>query len=110
MKILIIGDKGTDIFSYGECNRICPEAPVPVFTPVHQTENEGMAGNLYRNLLGLLSKEDSITLLSNTETITKTRLVDLKSNQMLVRVDTNDSCKRVIKQELDNALTSEWML
>ena len=27
---------------------------------------------------------------------------------MLVRVDTNDSCKRVIKQDLDNALTSEW--
>ena len=108
MKILVIGDKGTDIFSYGECNRICPEAPVPVFTPVYQTENEGMAGNLYRNLLGLLSKKDSITLLSNPEAITKTRLVDLKSNQMLVRVDTDDSCRRVSKQDLDNALASEW--
>ena len=33
-KILVIGDSCTDIFIYGECNRICPEAPVPVFNPI----------------------------------------------------------------------------
>ena len=34
MKVLVIGDSCTDKFVYGECNRICPEAPVPVFNPI----------------------------------------------------------------------------
>ena len=33
MKILVIGDSCHDVFVYGKCDRICPEAPVPVFTP-----------------------------------------------------------------------------
>ena len=33
--ILVIGDSCTDIFVYGKTDRICPEAPVPVFNPTH---------------------------------------------------------------------------
>jgi len=30
MKFLVIGDSCTDRFVYGSCDRLCPEAPVPV--------------------------------------------------------------------------------
>ena len=39
MRILVIGDSGIDKFIYGGVNRICPEAPVPVFNPIYQNEN-----------------------------------------------------------------------
>ena len=37
-KILLIGDKGTDLYTYGNVERISPEAPIPVFNPVKQVE------------------------------------------------------------------------
>ena len=49
-KILIIGDSCTDVFVYGDINRICPEAPVPVLKPTHTTENGGMSKNVQRNI------------------------------------------------------------
>ena len=53
MKVLVIGDSCTDKFVYGECNRICPEAPVPVFNPIEQKSNGGMAKNVFNNLITL---------------------------------------------------------
>tara|TARA_R100001509_G_scaffold120273_1_gene74511 strand:- start:1345 stop:2070 length:726 start_codon:yes stop_codon:yes gene_type:complete len=94
MKVLVIGDSCTDKFIYGECNRICPEAPVPVFNPIEQKSNGGMAKNVFNNLKSLASKWD-IDLITNTNEITKTRLVDIKTNQMLLRVDEDDKCDRV---------------
>ncbi len=93
MKILVIGDWCVDRFVYGECNRICPEAPVPVFNPVGETNNEGMAKNVYNNLKSL-DKNLNIDFISNKNQITKTRLVDVKTNQMLLRIDDNDKCPR----------------
>lgn len=92
MKFLCIGDSCTDIFLYGDCKRICPEAPVPVFNPVTVTSNDGMAGNVYRNLLALGVEAD---LETNKEAIIKRRYIDQKSNQMLVRVDEGDSVQRI---------------
>lgn len=88
MKILVIGDSCTDIFIYGQCKRLCPEAPVPVFNPVEKIESEGMAGNVKRNLEALDCEVDIIT---NSQVITKTRYVDVKSNQMIMRLDENDN-------------------
>ena len=31
MKILVIGETCKDVFNYGRVDRLCPEAPVPVF-------------------------------------------------------------------------------
>ena len=102
MKVLVIGDSCTDKFVYGECNRICPEAPVPVFNPIEQKSNGGMAKNVFNNLKSLASKWD-IDLITNTNEITKTRLVDIKTNQMLLRVDEDDKCDRVKNiKEFDN--------
>lgn len=94
MKVLVIGDSCTDKFVYGVCDRICPEAPVPVFNPTYQKANGGMAKNVFNNLISLAKNWD-IDLVTNEDEITKTRLVDIKTNQMLLRVDEDDSCKRV---------------
>jgi len=88
MKILVIGDSCTDVFIYGRCERLNPEAPIPVFEPTKTITNQGMAGNVVANLnkLGV----DKVDLITNHEQITKTRYVEYKSNQMLLRVDSND--------------------
>ena len=90
MKFLAIGDSCLDRFVYGRCDRICPEAPVPVFVPVEETVNGGMTKNVQANVRALGVDCDIIT---NLSTITKTRYVDIKTNQMLLRVDQNDYTK-----------------
>jgi D-beta-D-heptose 7-phosphate kinase/D-beta-D-heptose 1-phosphate adenosyltransferase len=87
MKFLAIGDSCTDVFIYGKCERICPEAPVPVFTPVKTKENGGMAANVCANVNALGVDCDLIT---HSNKILKTRYVDIKTNQMLLRIDEND--------------------
>ena len=96
-KVLVIGDSCKDIFIYGDIERISPEAPVPVFKPMNSTENGGMAKNVEANLKVMGCNVDLIT---NSNNIIKKRYVDDKSNQMVLRVDENDSCKRIDKQKL----------
>ena len=92
MTILVIGDSCVDKFIYGDIDRICPEAPVPVFKPTHSTQNGGMASNVVKNLESLGATVDVIT---NTEDILKIRYIDDKSGQMVMRLDENDNCGRV---------------
>ena len=87
MKILVIGENCIDKFIYGTCNRICPEAPVPVFKPVRETVNPGMTANVVNNVLALGSSCDIIT---NKNIIEKIRYVDSRSNQIIMRLDKND--------------------
>lgn len=79
-----MGDYCTDIFLYGFCNRISPEAPVPVFLFDHEIRTDGMAGNVYNNLKSLNVNTD---LLVSTKDIQKIRYIDLKSKQHLIRAD-----------------------
>ena len=88
MNILIIGDSCTDVFVYGVCNRLCPEGPVPVFNPIKQIENKGMAGNVLQNLKSL--GVENVDIITNNEDVIKTRYVEEKSNHLILRVDTND--------------------
>ena len=83
-KILVIGEICRDIFVYGKCDRLSPEAPVPVLDRQVSTENEGMAANVSKNLKGLGNK---VVILGNEQQITKMRFVDERSNQHLLRVD-----------------------
>ena len=78
MKILVIGDSCTDTFVYGSCVRLCPEAPIPVFEPSRAVTNDGMGGNVVRNLKSL--GVNHVDIITNKEQITK-RLVMLKKNQ-----------------------------
>ena len=92
MKILVIGDSCTDVFVYGEINRFCPEAPVPVFQPTRHVENGGMAKNVKLNLEVLGADVEIIT---NDNGMKKTRYVDWDSNQLIMRLDENDICDRI---------------
>lgn len=89
-KILVIGELGQDVFVYGNVNRICPEAPVPIFNPTHQTTNSGMGGNVVENLKSLNSNIDVVHW-HQPEKIIKTRMVESKSNQMLLRIDEGEN-------------------
>ena len=90
MVILVIGELCIDKFIYGDVNRLCPEAPVPVLNPVETKENKGMSGNVVENLKSLYDDIDIVHWYQSNE-ITKTRFVDKKTNQMLLRVDNEPS-------------------
>ena len=92
MKILVIGDSCTDVFVYGQIDRLCPEAPVPIFQPVSQKENGGMARNVKNNLVALGA---NVHIISNDNGMKKVRYVDTNSNQMIMRLDENDVCGRI---------------
>jgi D-beta-D-heptose 7-phosphate kinase/D-beta-D-heptose 1-phosphate adenosyltransferase len=85
-KVLVIGDGCKDVFQYGKCERLSPEAPVPVFKPTNSKENGGMAVNVYNNLMALGVDCDIHTYSG----ISKTRYIDEVSNQMLLRIDEHD--------------------
>lgn len=83
-KILLLGDSCIDEYCYGICERLSPEAPVPILKIIDTTYKFGMASNVYSNLVALGS---SVTFITNTEQIVKRRYVDIKSGQHLLRVD-----------------------
>jgi D-beta-D-heptose 7-phosphate kinase/D-beta-D-heptose 1-phosphate adenosyltransferase len=95
---LVVGECCDDVFIYGDCKRICPEAPVPVFNPIETQKNHGMAGNVVANLTAMGAECDFVC---NVEDIVKTRYVDMKTNQMLLRVDENDKASRITDEQLD---------
>ena len=97
MKILIVGDSCIDVFVYGEITRLSPEAPVPVFNPLRQKKNDGMAKNVANNVEAL---EVTILTITNKNNIRKVRYVDKKSNQLVLRVDEHDYCDRINEETL----------
>ena len=98
MRILVIGDGCTDMFQYGRCERLSPEAPVPVFRPTTLTTSGGMAINVAANIEALGVECDVIT---SDIRPAKTRYVDEVSNQILLRVDVNDIVKQITPKEID---------
>jgi D-beta-D-heptose 7-phosphate kinase/D-beta-D-heptose 1-phosphate adenosyltransferase len=89
-KILVIGEKCIDRFMYCDVSRFSPEAPVPVLNPIEIVENDGMAGNVVRNILAM--KSDSLVAhWHQEEIITKTRFVEKKSNHMFLRLDDGET-------------------
>lgn len=89
MKILVVGDSCKDVFSYGRADRMCPEAPVPVFVPAESVAFGGMIHNVAYHLNQMGVEFD----LKHSETeSTKTRFIDKKTNQMIMRLDVNGAC------------------
>ena len=91
-RVLIVGDSCKDVFIYGDIKRLTPEAPVPVFNPLREIQNYGMAKNVANNVEAL---DTSIYTITNPNSIKKVRYVDNKSNQMVLRVDEHDYCERI---------------
>ena len=86
MRILVVGETCLDVFKYGSCDRLAPEAPVPVFTPTECQSNPGMAMHVMKNVESLGVK-CSILTNSNWEDVKKIRYVDDRTNQMFIRID-----------------------
>lgn len=89
MKLLLIGESCIDIFKYGIVERICPEAPCPVFKTTHEVRNTGMAANVLANLKALVP-DWQIDFITNEKMPLKIRYVEKKSNHMLLREDVED--------------------
>jgi len=90
LKILLIGDSCTDVYNYGICERISPEAPVPVLKTLKRENKPGMAKNVKTNLEGF---GHQVLLLTNEEQIVKERFVDQRTMQHLLRVDSGENAK-----------------
>lgn len=83
-KVLLIGDSCIDRYVYGEVKRLNPEAPVPVLNYKRTETKKGMCLNVEANLK---SFGIDVTTITHPEKIIKTRYIDEKSNQQLLRVD-----------------------
>ena len=114
-KVCVIGESCTDRFVYGRCKRICPESPVPLIdledTP--PLENQGMAANVKRNIEHISGGTTEVTLITNKSSIVKTRYIDSKYNQIVIRVDEHDRCEpldlsQVEDQEYDLMVVSDY--
>jgi len=92
MKILLIGDNGIDQYQFGTVTRISPEAPVPVLNYTHTVTKPGMAANVEDNLLKLGVEVDFV---HGVKTCIKTRVIDSKTGQHLVRIDQDIPSKAV---------------
>lgn len=96
-KILLIGDACVDVYQYGTVDRISPEAPVPVFKFDYEEQRAGMAGNVLANLEALGCTVNFL----HGEVSTKTRLIDIRSKQQIVRIDNDvESMPITIESEL----------
>ena len=91
-KVLVIGELCTDVFKYGITNRKSPEGNGPVFIQTDIVSGNGMAGNTAMNLeaMGL----DVDTYFDNGK-IMKTRYVNKETNELYLRVDTDDTTDRI---------------
>tara|TARA_R110000851_G_scaffold144828_1_gene284094 strand:- start:1114 stop:1845 length:732 start_codon:yes stop_codon:yes gene_type:complete len=99
MKILVIGESCLDVFHYGECKRLCPEAPVPIFNSIETKENGGMAMNVFNNVK---SMKGNVEILTNPKwkEIKKTRFVEANTNHMFMRLDERDNQYGKIKLDV----------
>ncbi len=89
-KILVIGDTCDDVYHLGTCERISPEAPVPIFRESTSFTRPGMSSNVVENLRSLGA---TVYHHTNTELIEKHRYIDSKFKQHLLRVDIGENKK-----------------
>ena len=87
LNVLLIGDSCTDEYVYGICERLNPEAPVPILKKKRVDIQKGMAFNVQENLLAFGIQ---VTLITQEETIIKRRFIDERYNQQILRVDIED--------------------
>jgi rfaE bifunctional protein kinase chain/domain len=112
-KIVVVGDVMLDEFTWGEVNRISPEAPVPVVEVIKETQQLGGSANVVANIKSLggnpitiavtgqdaaaerlrtlyrdLQIDSSYLIADDRRTTIKTRII--AHNQQLVRTDRED--------------------
>jgi len=88
LKILVIGDSCEDIYHNSTCERLSPEAPVPILKETETVIKKGMSANVVENLRSFGFETFHIT---NEFLIEKHRYVDRRFKQHLLRVDWGES-------------------
>lgn len=83
-RVLLLGDSCIDKYVYGEVKRLNPEAPVPILNYKRTEVREGMCWNVFNNLRSFGME---VYMRTNEEKIVKTRYIDEKSNQQILRLD-----------------------
>ena len=96
-RILVIGDKCSDHYSYGTVDRLCPDVPAPIFKPTKTIQTDGMAGNVARQLQ---EWKCNVFTKFNDEFICKKKYIDEKTNHTFLRVDIEPEVKHILPQEL----------
>jgi bifunctional ADP-heptose synthase (sugar kinase/adenylyltransferase) len=108
-KVLLIGDSCIDEYVYGTCERLNPEAPVPILKYHRKEVRHGMAWNVRENLKSFGME---VYILTNDEKITKTRYIDEKYNHQILRVDTENLVKPMSydlpKEDFDAIVISDY--
>jgi len=131
-RVLLVGDFMLDAYTYGDAERISPEAPVPVLNVTHTDYSCGGAGCVAANLAALGAKPICIGIVGDDQnadllkqllaeknadvsglitipgrpTTTKQRLVGLaqhRHQQQLFRMDT-ESTERLTTQQYDKII------
>ena len=109
-KILLVGDACVDMYHYGVCERMSPEAPVPVFKKLREEVRLGMSHNVKLNLesFGL-----EVTHFHNQEKIIKHRFIEDRYSQQLFRYDEGENLKLSsmrlnIKERYDAVVISDY--
>ena len=103
-KVLLIGDSCTDEYVYGVCERLNPEAPVPILKETRVETQKGMAWNVRENLMSFGME---VYILTQEEQIVKRRFIDERYNQQILRVDVEKDSKPLdydLPQEYFDAL------
>ena len=108
-KVLLIGDSCTDEYVYGVCERLNPEAPVPILRKKRVNTQKGMALNVLENLLAF---DIQVSLITQGEPIIKRRFIDERYNQQILRVDVEDEIQpfrgNVPDEDFDALVISDY--
>ena len=102
--VLLIGDNCEDVYHYGMCERISPEAPVPVFKEYSQKTKVGMSSNVRLNLESFGIIVDHYT---SREITKKHRFIDQRYNQHILRWDEGE---KELVREMDIGAPSPRIL
>jgi bifunctional ADP-heptose synthase (sugar kinase/adenylyltransferase) len=113
MKFLVIGDACHDIYKYGTIKRLNPEASAPLLS-MHGTEiRVGMALNVAANLQAF--GVEVRTEVPKNGVSFKTRYIDEKNGQQLLRVDDDNVPEKVWKdirtynpEDFDAVIVSDY--
>ena len=97
LNVLLIGDSCEDIYHYGTCDRISPEAAVPGLKQSSVLIKKGMSSNVRLNLEAF---RIFVTHHTNNEQIKKHRFIDTRYNQHLFRWDEGE-CEKLESFNID---------
>jgi len=109
LKVILIGDICIDEYHYGRVDRLSPEAPVPIFTTESIEIRQGMAANVLNNLEKL-----GVSVISYFgQPSTKTRMIDRRSKQHIIRVNRDVESKPLsiqtkFDQDVDAFVISDY--